>query len=358
MMVINYARSWLRRLVDSPGLGRLSNIAGIIFITFLCMIGGLWFFEHESLWDACWHAWQTMTTVGYGDMPAQSIGGKIVIIVFGTMGIALLGALFSAIFDYRQSLINQKIFGFMENPYKNGYVIFNYPGDYKATKFIKELRSYEPDVPVCIIDSLLEKLPDSILALKNVHYIRGEALDKDTYSRAAIDKNEAVVVFPLVGGQPSSDGVTHMTVTLINKFTEGKTRVIYVLVDPRNSWMFDDLDCTRVFESFELLAIVQECQDVHSASVAENLLLNSGSANLKTVIPKHIVGWTWHEFMSKTLLVNQKGSMICNPLALIRNGENELCPASNIKILDSDLLSVVAFNSFKWEVFEDDLIKL
>ncbi|TAF33510.1 MAG: potassium channel protein [Cytophagales bacterium] len=349
-------KKWINTLFDAPGLNKISGLVVFISIIFLLMITGLWFFEHESFWDAAWHAWQTMTTVGYGDMPAQTAGGKIVIVGFGTMGIALLGALFSALFDYRQSFINQKLFGFMENPIKGGYVIFNFPGDYKMLKIIRELRSYEPEVGICIVDSILEKLPEKIALLPNIHFVKGEILDKDTYQRAGIANNEAVVVFPSTPGQPSSDGITQMTVSLINKFTKNKTRVIYVLVDPRNSWMFEDLACTRVFESFEILAIVQECQDVYSASVAEDLLLNSGGANIKSVRPQKIVGWSWYDFVHKTLELNKRAAKGCNPLAIIRDHENILCPASTEKILASDMLSIVAFNDFEWSKFESELL--
>ena len=85
----------------------------------------------------------------------------------------------------------------MDNPFKNGYIIFHFPGENTLRLFLRELYVVEGKVGVCVIDESMEQLPTGIVQEfgRKVHFIRGSSLDKITYERAKIEKNKAVIYF-------------------------------------------------------------------------------------------------------------------------------------------------------------------
>jgi len=325
---------------------------GLMFLYSL----GLKYIENYDWSEAIWQGWQTFTTVGYGNAPPQTVLGRAYTIVLSTIGIAIVGAVFSAAFDYSHFLSELKRSGFMKNPHKNGYVIFNFPDTHQLSSFIQELRTVEPEVGICLVDSRLEELPKSIASLHHIHFIKGSTLDENTYQRANLIQNKAVIVFPHNPTLGDSDGATKTTVDLIEQFTGETTRIIHILVDPKNAWMFAKNRSTSILESFELFAIIQECQDPYSARIVEALLLNTEGANPKTLKPNHIIGWNWGEFLEYSLKVCQQTEITCTPFAMVKKGEPLTCPNMLELITKDSFLSVIAFNDFNWEDFEQQLL--
>ena len=84
--------------------------------------------ENVSWQEAVWQVWQTATTVGFGNRPAETLLGRIATMFFGLIDIAILGAMIGAIFDEREDRRARRRSGLMKNPHKDGYVLFNYPG--------------------------------------------------------------------------------------------------------------------------------------------------------------------------------------------------------------------------------------
>ncbi|MDO8209005.1 potassium channel family protein [Conexibacter sp. CPCC 206217] len=84
----------LRLLRLAPLARRLFSLDGVKYaglLAFLTLIGGGTAFavvEHrESEWDGIWWAAQTMTTVGYGDVPVTTVAGRVIGIVVMVIGI-------------------------------------------------------------------------------------------------------------------------------------------------------------------------------------------------------------------------------------------------------------------------------
>ncbi|MDW7694760.1 potassium channel family protein [Flammeovirgaceae bacterium SG7u.111] len=355
-MILHLFREFSQKIKEQEPLSWLVKVTVWFLSLFIVYILGFFLVEDVSFEEAFWQGWQTFTTVGYGNRPAETSIGRWLTIVLCTLGIAILGALFSAAFDYRQHLINKKRLGLMINPFKDGYVIFNFPGEYQLINFIKELRSVENDVGICIVDSRLEELPQSISVLPKIHFVRGNTLSKETYERAEICDNKSVIIFPTVANVPDSDGATKTIIDLVSRFIgEGNTRILHLLVDPSNSWMFDNVKSTQIMESFELLALVQECQDIYSAEIVEKLLLNSKGANPKTCKPNKIVGMTWGGFLKKSIEFSESTGTNCNPFALIRGGQPDTCPKLSEIIQKDDFISIIAHHNFDWAAFENEV---
>jgi voltage-gated potassium channel len=311
----------------------------------------------KTTWiEALWQVWQTETTIGYGNAPAETVYGRILTMILGLLGMACLGVVISHALDYKQFKADQRRFGMVSNPYTDGYVIFNYPGE-SLELFIQEIILREPDVGFCIVDAKLTELPPTVLALHNrIHFINGYSHEEDTYKRAAIQKNKCVLIFPADPSSPESDLGTSRLVDLVLRFVGEQTQIIYLLIDPRNEWLFSK-KAIPIIQNLELLAAVQECQDVHSSAIVQNILTNSAGTNTQTLTPTRLIGWTWAEFVHASLEASKQLNIPFNALALIHQDTIDASPMPDQVIEEGDKLSVLANNRLIWSQFEGALQK-
>ncbi len=333
-------------------------IIAIIFMYLFYSIG-FKFIENVTWEEAFWQSWQTMTTVGYGNKPAETIYGRIFTILTCTIGIALLGAAFSEIFEIRGYLRERRRLGLTQSKIKDGYVIFNCPPANQLANFINEIREAEKQVGICIVDSTLEKLPGDIGILPDIHFVKGNYYDKETYVKSNLINNKTVIIFPADPGNSNSDGITRAIVDLVANYSNKSVRIIHVLVDKKNAWMFDGSLSTQIPEGIQTLSIVQECQDTYSSLIIDDLYTNIGCTNIQTAKPKLIIGWRWKTLVEASLFVSEKDSEKINLLGIIKkNRAVDTCPLSDTELEENDTLAFIASNTFCWDEFEKELIKV
>ena len=348
----------LRRFVNEhrPLAVLLYGIALALLIS-IAFVVTFKYLEDVSWEESIWQAWQANTTVGYGSRPAESTWGRVATMVLGTIGIAIVGTTITAVFDYRTNQRQRRRMGQMNNPYRDGYVVFNFPGRARLMALVRELRHVEEDVGICVVDGRLEELPDSVAVLPAIHFVRGAILDRATYEQAGLKDNRVVIVFPVDPTLPDSDATTKTVVDLVERFVKADARVIYVLVDPENEWMFADARSTSILETLDVLAVVQECQDPYSAPAIQRLMHNTEGADLDTVRPQQIVGWTWRDLQVHGALTAERLQVQVNPLSIIKNGAPDNCPAAHTVIEAGDLLCLIVQRGLDWEWFEQELVR-
>lgn len=266
----------------SVGLG----IGGL----FSVYTAGYVYLEGTSVIEGVWQSWQTFTTVGYGNAPASTDWGRIFSMFFGTIGIAVMAVLIATLSDMREYFRSRRRLGFMDNKFENGYVIINWPGKSAANKIINQLRAEEPDVPLCFVDSELEELPPSVQALKDVHYYRGNLAEKMTYEKANVRKNKAVIVFPKDSDIADADMTTKSVVELVLKFVSHQTRVLYMLCDSENRWLFPN-EATPIMKNFWVFSLAQEVLDRHSSSLIEKLVDSSDGESINSWVIDQPTTW-------------------------------------------------------------------
>jgi len=326
-----------------------------LFMTCVAFAVCFKFTEDVSWEEAFWEVWQTITTVGYGNRPAQSSAGRWITMLFGLLGIALLGTTISATFAWRDEVKTRRRLGVMSNPHTNGYVFFHFPGEAKLMSIISQLRATEEDIAICLVSNVIEELPISIAALRNIHFIKGSTLSKNTYERANLQHCKAVVVFPRQSGEDESDAITKVVVDLVGRFIGPKTHLIHFLVNPENAWMFQESRSHPILEHLELMVLVQECQDRGTAPLLQRLLMNDAGVNPETVVPHRVVGWTWEELQLATFQAAKQRKMPVTLFALIRGDNPDPCPAHDTIISGSDHISLIAHSHLDWNQFEMQL---
>ncbi len=314
--------------------------------------------EKVTWMESLWQTWQTFTTVGYGNRPAESSRGRWMTMLTSTGGIALLGVMFSAIVDINIWQKERRRNGFMRNKFKNGYIVINFPGEATFNDLVSEIRHMEENVGICIVDGRMESLPAAVSKIEKVHFVSGSIYNKQTYENANLKANKVVVIFPVDDNSPDSDGITRTIVDSVNKFVDTSTRIMHVLVDPGNRWMFDNVKSTQVLKSLEILAIVQECQDRYTSRIIEKLLMNTEDANPKTVVADNIAGWTWGDLMTYSIQAAKNFDMEVNLFALVQDSRSYSCPTYDTVIKKGDSISIITHKAIKWDKFEQELLKV
>lgn len=364
-MLVSIFRSISKYVKHQDSVGTTIKYLGWFFLVSVIFVVLFKVIEDVSWDESIWQMWQTATTVGYGNEPAETVAGRILTMIAGTMGIALVGVLISGAFEIKQHFEDLRRYGMNANPFKDGYVLINFPGAENFRVLANEIRTAEPDVGICIVDGIIEEIPTSIVAeIANLHFIKGHALSRQTCEMARVKDNKAVLIFPLDKNTSDSDGTTLAIYSLISKQVTNKTRIIPMLVSAANEELFKDFYgegkiVGTVWQNLDLLALVQECQDPHSAEIICQLLANTKGANPETVIPNRIAGWTWLDLVYKSAKLGRNKGVRINPFAIVHeDGSTETCPDPDYVLKKTDNLSVIAFPGFDWDKYEEKLSKV
>ena len=344
-----------RRMVVTSSKAALLRSICLLTIGFIFHMICYRIFEQVDWLTSMWVTWATFSTVGYGDVSAGTLYGRLTTIAVGTAGIAVLASFFTAFVEHKINLRDRRRFGLMDNRFKQAYVIFNFSNVFQIQTLLREIEFVESEAKFCIVDGRLNELPPELASQENICFVKGRVLDQTTYERANLTASKAVIVFPVEPSVPDSDATTQTIVHLVERFAGKQTRIIHILVDPNNAFLFENLRSVPVQESFELFAVVQECQDPFSSLVAERMLRNTEGANPHTVIPVKSVGLTWEQLQLQVIETGTRLGINLNPLALIRGKEIRTCPDFNETIKTGDMLSILAHRGFDWEKFEIEM---
>lgn len=357
-MIILWFRQLRNKFGEHEPVHRMVRVLSYIVLIAIGFVIFFKFTEGASWQESAWQMWQTATTVGYGNAPAETLGGRIVTVLAGTLGIAFVGVAISGAFDVKNYFRERKRVGMAPNNTSDGYVLINWPGKENFRVLVEQLRAVEPEVGICVVDDRIEELPPAVQAeFSNLHFVRGSALNRETWEQAGIPDSKAVIVFPLDRASADSDGTTKTIINLLSGYCGENTRLMYVLVDPSNKWMFEGENATDVWQNMEMLTVVQECHDRFSAAILERMLSNTEGANPRTVQPRKVVGWTWGEFYNALRNTAERAQVRISPLALVHDGVGETCPDWHQRIEEGDTLALVAYPGFDWEEFEQQMEK-
>lgn len=70
------SRTTLARILDTSRK-RLAALAGLLAALYGIAVASYMRYDHHGLADACWWAFMTLTTVGYGDQYPTSVQGRL-----------------------------------------------------------------------------------------------------------------------------------------------------------------------------------------------------------------------------------------------------------------------------------------
>jgi len=243
-----------------------------------------WAFDGQqagaSFADALWYSIISITTIGYGDISAQSLGARLGTIFFVVLlGLATFTILLSMIVDTITSLAMKGQFGMGIAIAHDHCLLVNFPSEIRVKRLIAELKS-DPHLgghEIVVVTNQVERLPFEI---DNVLFIHGSPLERETYERAGLGKAALALVLATREGDPASDAVVSSAVSVINAMRPD-VRIVAECLDEKHDLLFDAVNCSAV---------------VHGTKIMDHLLVQEvadpGVSMLVEVITSNIVGTT------------------------------------------------------------------
>jgi len=295
--------------------------------------------------EALFQTWQAFSTVGYGNAPANTSLGKIQTMIFSTIGIFLLGAVFSLFMDVKEHFSTRRRVGLAKNKYKDFVLIVNFNLK-NVLRIIEEYRVVDLDIPFCIVDENLDELPLAVKLVPKMWFVKGHILSESTYDLANIMKAKIAIVLP-TDTTVQGDYTTKAVVDFLDNLNP-QCRIIYLLNDYKNRKLFKENGKVSILRSSWVYLLVQECTDRYSSRVIEQITTNKHGENTITVQPDYFIDRTWKSLVLHALNSEWK----ITPLALIRNSKILAPPENDMVFCKNDYISIVAYLGFDWKAFE------
>jgi len=262
---------------------KISFISGIVIAIGLSVLFGTAFYYAEganqqlSFTDSIWWAMVTMTTVGYGDITAQSFVGRF-LISYPCMliGIGIVGILVGKIADYLMDLNSKRRRGLIPVKFNNHIVICNYPCEDKIVALIKELQksSKYRNSKIVLITKKITELSEKLKEV-NLYFIYGDPTSEETLHNANIRYAEGVFVLAHNINDPLSDSRT-FTIGSIIEMINPKIRVVTEVISQENIKMMKRAKVDSIIHPNEITnrIMVQEFMQPRIKDVIQQMITN------------------------------------------------------------------------------------
>ncbi|RMH62843.1 MAG: potassium channel protein [Calditrichaeota bacterium] len=236
-----------RKLFHHGGRNNLLRVLSLTLMLNIIFGVAFYFAERDvqqglSLTDAIWWAMVTMTTVGYGDIYAQTwIGRFLISYPCMLLGIGILGYLVGTVAEMILDYGSRKKKGLLRIKMNNHLIICNYPGEQKVLRVIEELRRSREfsDAGLILVAQKPETLPES-LTEQNVRFVRGHPAREEILDKAAVRQARGVFVLAQDPADPASDTLSFAIATqvhIMEKEMKKDLRVVVELVSQENMAM-------------------------------------------------------------------------------------------------------------------------
>lgn len=335
---------WARR-------SRSTGLASILLLVVLALFGNAICFYHfdgplhESLTfgDAMWYSLVSVTTIGYGDFYAQSVGARLgamfFIMVVGLSAFTLLLGVFA---DTVTDFIQRGRRGMARIMHENHLLIVNFPSVSRLRQVLRELRNdpQNENQEVVILTDVIEELPFS---MKRVSFVQGSPMERESYERANLEKASTALVLSPDYSDPHSDAVVSSIVAVIENINSGVYTVAECL-DDSHRILFRSSHCDSIVCGPQLSSNLLS-QELHDPGVAQTLEVVTSNLKGLTFFSTHVTDETQLDYPSLARGLMGDG---VNVLSVIR--EEEVHTAmEGVKSSRGDRVVYLARQRLRWE---------
>lgn len=205
-----------KRLQHHSGLrDQLFTLMLALLLVIVLHSGAMMWLEQMSAEDAIWLTLTSATTVGYGDLSAETTAGRIVTMVLLYMvGIGLLAQVVAMYFEYRQDIRYRMLRGQWSWNMKDHIVFLNCPeeaGEEYYFQAVSQLRAsdvhYATRPIVIVSENFVDGLPERLRRM-DVCHVSKPLSDNDALRSASALQADVIIILAYAHLDPTSDSIT------------------------------------------------------------------------------------------------------------------------------------------------------
>ena len=351
----------LRRLHRTIQERQIKKIAFALVVVIICIILNstcFYYFERAqkqnlTLFDAFWLSFTTITTVGYGDLSASTIKGRLAtMVLLYAVGLAIFPYVITQIIDIviergerrRRGLIN------LENVIKNHIVIVIFPNEQKVQTIIEQL-TVDPSTAKCPIVIVAQEIDMLPFEGKNINFVRGSSIEQETFIKANIKEAQAAIILASGLDKGVSDAMAVASVSLIVKLNP-QIKTVTECTSAKHSDLFRSCQCDAIIPTEDIGAklIVQEVQDPGIAPLVAEVFCNLEGSELYSEVTD-LAGYSFGDV--QTALIKIKAQII--PIALIKTEQKLLNPPPDTILETNDRLVVISHERHDFSEIKADI---
>jgi len=332
----------LRRLLQFLQRENLHRLVGLVLLLIVAGSIGIFVFEPDMKWhSALWLIFATITTVGYGDISAQTLGGRTVSVVIMVFGIGILGLFTATIASIFVEKKMKEDRGMRSFTFADHIIMCEW--NQRAQTIINELRMDRrtETAPIILIAQLETKPVDD----DDLYFIQG-AVTEENLKRANLEKAKTVVI---LGDDNLEANARDAKVVLSTLTVETMNPAVYSVVELVNGANVQHCERANANEiivgsEFSSKLISRATLD-HGISKVLSELLSSRYGNdlFKIPVPEELSGKSFLEVFTELKRTNQS-----TVLAVQKGGDGEVItnpPEDFVVTKDQHLIVISAGRS-------------
>ena len=306
-------------------------------------------FENQSqpeltIGDSFWYSIISITTIGYGDYSASTVGARLGTVVFIVIvGLVAFTSTAGMLIDWILDLRIKEQTGMGNVQAKCHLLIINFPNENRVRQIIEEFVSDKghESVEIVIICDTLTTLP---FDHPNVSFVRGSPLEEETHRRAMLSEAAKVIILSTNYDDPNSDSVVASVASVIHHLSP-HSRIVAECLSPKHKLLFSNLEGVTLVYTLTMAndLLVQETQDPGVTILTRAMTSNMVSGTLaSTKVDSPVQDSIGYQQIAIKLL-----SQNINLVGVIR-GEQVHFKFGGLFLAMGDLLVYISSRRYSW----------